>query len=113
MRLESRLTKACHCTVRTLLRDQLVAGEGDVTADATEGLEVDGLFWGATVIEEEDQAGATVEALQLDDLAQGVIEVGGLEEAVEVGDEVGVFVLGGGGAQGDGRVVTEDRFSYP
>ena len=47
----------------------------------------------AAVVDEQHQAGATVEALEFDYLSEGVEELRGLEELLEVADYFGV-VLG-------------------
>jgi hypothetical protein len=58
-----------------VLGDELVAGEGDEAGDGADAGGVDRLAGLEAVIDQQDQAGATVEALELDDLGEGVVEL--------------------------------------
>jgi hypothetical protein len=79
---------------REVFRNQLPAGEGHIAPDSAYPRGVDGLLRRETVIDQKHQAGAAVEALKLDDLGKGVVELGGLEVLLKVGDQVvGVLLL--------------------
>jgi len=56
-----------------------VAGQGDVAPDGTDAVELDRFLRVEAVVDQEDQAGAAVETLELDDLGEGLVELSGLE----------------------------------
>ena len=73
---------------REVLGDQLVTGQGDVAADRADAGDIDGFVLGEAVVDEQHKASAAVEALQLDHLRQGRVELRDLQVLLEAGDDV-------------------------
>ena len=91
---------------REVLGDERMPGQGDVAADSANAGRVDRLFRREAVIDQQDQAGAAVEALQFDDLGEGLVELGGLQVFLEALD--GVVAARVGAAEGDGDAMAQD-----
>jgi len=81
-----------------VLGNQLVAGECDVATDCADAAGVDGFVLGEAVVNEQHEASAAVQALQLDHLRQGSVELRGLQVLLERGGDV----LGAGVITPDG-----------
>ena len=75
--------------------------------DGADARGVNRLLLGEAVVDQEDEAGAAVKTLELDDLGEGLVELGGFEVLLQRRDGV-VGVGVGVAAEGDGGAVAED-----